>query len=221
MSKLVKPAPRVRPRIAKPRATDAQKVNLTEALSPLIQASPHYAGAPALVAAVTGWKQCTDTVSKNQTAMVTLRDQLRTLVATQRTARNQWVEAMKLVTANVEVLADGDATVAQSFGFDAVVPGAHVALMAPTAFTSKPGLVSGEAVVTWTLGVKVRGFVVQHATDVTNPATYSTPVVCTRRRYTLTGASPASTVSVHVATIDPSYPTGLTAWSEWIAVKAR
>ena len=43
----------------------------------------------------------------------------------------------------------------------------------PANLTGLPGIAVGDARISWALGLARHGFLVQHATDVANPATYS------------------------------------------------
>jgi len=105
---------------------------------------------------------------------------------------------------------------------DAVVRGTPVVPALPGPIVIVPGVISGTAKATWTAGgTNHHGYVLQHATDVANPATISDSVVCTKRRFLITGAQPASVVHVRVAAIDPSSPMGRSAWSEWAAGSTR
>jgi len=45
--------------------------------------------------------------------------------------------------------------------------------------------------------------------------------VGSNNKFTFTGGAPAATVFFRVAAIDPSVPTGLTAWSAWVAGTLR
>jgi hypothetical protein len=76
-------------------------------------------------------------------------------------------------------------------------------------------------VLTWARGDARHGFVVQLARDPASPATLSVPVPCTRSRFTFTGGTPSSIVHLRVAAIDPTSPTGIGPWSDWIAATVR
>jgi hypothetical protein len=220
MSNQLKPAPRARPASKLARSTDVQKVDYTRSLSTAIKASSHWPAAPDVQAAVGTWNTLADSFAANTASIAALRVQLHTLLKNQGVVRQQWGAATTHVLSTIDVFSNGDPAVVQSFGFDAVVRGASSASTAPTQITSTLGKLPGQATVRW-IPSNRRGSIVQRATDVSNAATYSTPVVCTRRRYMLTGAQPASVVHVRVAAIDPSSPDGQSAWSEWISVTVR
>ncbi len=154
--------------------------------------------------------------------MQLLRDQLAQLVLAQRVLAQTWSATAAHVFSSVDTLAGGDVETLQSLGFAPVVRGASAPLNVPAQITSLPGNLPGQAMVKWDPGVtEHHGYVVQHATDAANAATYSVPVVSTKRRYLLTGAPSASVMQFRVAAIDPSSPTGQSAWSNWVAVTTR
>jgi hypothetical protein len=80
----------------------------------------------------------------------------------------------------------------------------------------------GQAGVKWPRGLARHGFLVQHATNSQDPATYSGWLPSTKSRYMLGGLAPSgSTMSFRVAAIDPSSPTNQTPWSAWCAATVR
>jgi len=83
------------------------------------------------------------------------------------------------------------------------------------------GKAAGEVVLTWHRGNAAHGFLVQHATDVANPATYSLLMASTRAKYTLKGAQSSTIVHFRVAAIDPASATGASPWSDWVAGTVR
>jgi hypothetical protein len=216
-----KPAPRVRPKLNKPKVTTVDKVSFTRSFSTSFKASPQWSTATELQGAVTSWNTTADALEANAATITLLRDQLRTAMLTRRSQLQQWGIETTHVVSCVTVLAGGDAEVLHGLGVEAVLPSAHVALAVPGPIVIVPGSISGQAKVTWTSSADHHGYVLQHASDVANAATISNSVVCTKRRFLLTGALAASVVHVRVAAIDPSSPTGQTEWSEWFAGSVR
>jgi hypothetical protein len=84
-----------------------------------------------------------------------------------------------------------------------------------------PGKGLGEAVFAWKRGSARHGFIVQHATDVANPATISGNIPCTRAKYTLKGGQPLMLVHFRVAAVDPTVEGGHGPFSDWVAGMAR
>ena len=118
----------------------------------------------------------------------------------------------------VEVISQGSADAVHALGFDVSTHVVVGPLPAPSGVVARPGTVGGEAVVSWDKGSARHGFIVQHATDVANPATVST-IPCTKTKFTLEGATPLSTVHFRVAAIDPT--TGVSPWSDWVTSTVR
>jgi hypothetical protein len=95
-------------------------------------------------------------------------------------------------------------------------------LAAVDGITGSPGATAGQATWKWPRGNARHGFLVQHATDVANAATYSPQLACTKTRYTLGGLAPSgSTVSLRVAAVDPHAPTAQSPWSVWVSATVR
>jgi hypothetical protein len=69
----------------------------------------------------------------------------------------------------------------------------------------------------WTTHNGNHGYMVQFATDVANPATYSAPVHCTKGQFHATAQTPGATLHARVAALDSRLPGGQTAFSTWIA----
>jgi len=111
--------------------------------------------------------------------------------------------------------------VPRSFNLE-VVTHARIGLLgSPEDLSVNPGTLPGEVVSTWTKGVAIHGFLVQHATDPTNAATISPPIASTKPKLTLEGLTSNPNVSFPVAAIDPASPTGQSPWSAWVVGNAR
>ena len=82
------------------------------------------------------------------------------------------------------------------------------------------GALTGEVEAIWAKGIAVHGFLVQRATDPSNPSTISGPFACTRPRFVLSDLPSGAVVHVRVAAIDPASP-GQSPWSAWIIGNAR
>jgi hypothetical protein len=84
-----------------------------------------------------------------------------------------------------------------------------------------PGKGSGEVVASWSRGDAIHGFVVQHASDATNVATYAQPIPWTKSRFTLGALATNAVVSFRVAAIDPTSATGISPWTAWVVGNAK
>ena len=219
--KKAKLAPRAKPATPKARNTVSDKVGLTRSLTTSMKTSSHWSSATELQSSVTSWNQTADALEAKSALIAHLHDQLAMAQLDLRTLLQDWAAGAKHVFSNVDILAGGDIETMQSLGFAPVVRSAPVAPNVPDHITSAPGKLPGQAVVKWDPGVRGhRGYCVQHGTDAATAAT-TIPVICARRRYEITGASPASAIQFRVAAVDSSSATGLTAWSPWIAVTVR
>ena len=219
---VAKPVNKATPVIKKAKGTDLAKASVTTSLVVSMKASPSWANAPTAVQlAATGWTEAADALASNATLISQLKDQLATAEAKQRSLRVKWGEATRQVLGTIAVWCDGSPDMVHGLGFDVFARSGLGPLTPPTALTTNPGPNPGEATVKWARGVAHHGFLVQHATDVANAATFSVAVPCTKSKYTLEGVQPSSVVHFRVAAIDPSSKTGQTAWSDWIAATAR
>jgi hypothetical protein len=219
--KKAKLATRAKPATSLARRTTVEKVSLTRSLSTSMKASSHWSSAAELQSSVASWNQLADALEANAGLIKHLRDQLAQAQLDQRSITQNWAAAAKHVFSNVDILAGGDAETMVSLGFTPAVRAPISVPNVPDHVTSVPGKLSGQATVKWDPGVHGHhGYVVQHGADAATAAA-SAPIVCTRRRYDITGASPASVVQFRVAAVDSSSPTGQTAWCPWVAVTVR
>ena len=217
-----KPVDRATPVIKKQTRSDSQMVSVARDVTTAAPKNPGWATATDLQAAVKVWAQSADDIEATATMLTSLKTQVRTAEAKQQGFRRTWRAAKKQVLGTVEVVCAGSADEIKAYGLDVRTHAApNQAISAPDQLATAPGKASGEVIFSWPRGSARRGFLVQHGTDVANPATISAPMACTKSKYTLTGLTPASSVSFRVAAIDPSSPTGQTAWSAWLPGTAR
>lgn len=217
-----KPVERATPIIKKAKGTDAAKAEVTRSSTVSMKASPDWANAPAAVQSATvGWNTAADDLEANAKNIVQLKDQLATAEAKQRSLRRKWNDATRQILGAIAVFCDGSTDMVHGFGFEVLTRHALGPLSPPSALTTQSGPEPGEATVKWARDSAHHGFLVQHATDVANAATFSAGIPCTKSKFTLDGLQASSVVHFRVAAIDPSSKTGLTAWSDWIAATAR
>jgi hypothetical protein len=215
------PIDKASPTIRKPKATDVEKVQCTRSTTQGMQASPSWAAATDVQGAVKVWNTCADDIEANAKVIATLKDQLSTAEAKQRSLRRNWQAATSQVLSTVNVFCGGSADMVKTFNVDVR---AHTVLGAQAAVedvTVSTGTQIGEVVASWPRGTGRRGFVVQWATDPANAATYSAQTPCTKTKYTLGGSPSGSIVHLHVAAVDPTSKSGIGPWSAWAAGTAR
>lgn len=218
-----KPVDRATATINKPTSTDAQRSSVTATTVTGIQASTNYGSAPSeLKTSVTNWSNLGAALAANGKANGDLRSALAAGESKQRKLRVQWTGAKRQVLSNLTVYCDGDIAMMQTFAVDVLhhtVAGSSPA-DAPANIATHTGAALGSTVVEWARG-KDKSWVVQWATDPTNPATCSPLIAWSKRKYTLTGQAPGSHVYFRVAVQDSSVPEGHGAWSAWIAASVR
>jgi hypothetical protein len=207
--------------IKEPTGSDALKVSVTGTISAAMAKSPDWAGATDVQAAVKGWTASAAAIEANSQIISGLRAQLATAESKQLGLRRDWLSSRKQVTSSVTVYCGGSADMVKGFGLDVITNGRLGLLDSPVDVAVNPGAVTGEVLATWTKGIAVHGFVVQHATDPTNPSTISGSIPSTKPRFTLTGLASSANVSIRVAAIDPASSTGQSPWSAWVIGNAR
>ena len=163
---------------------------------------------------VAKWNQAADAVSAKSELADKLRLQLATTMNDLRVARRDWKASTQHVLSTVNVFSQGSVDAVKSFAMEVQSRNAAGAPQAPVNLTVVRGAKPGEALARWKRVGKVsHGFVVQHATDIANPTTYSAYAPSTRMKYTLNGLPSGTTVYVRVAAIDPNE--GLGPWTQW------
>jgi hypothetical protein len=76
----------------------------------------------------------------------------------------------------------------------------------------------GTATAKWKTHSGNRGFMLQHAAEVANAATHSTPAYVSAGSFVLDGQTPGATIFFRVAACDPRLPGGQTAYTPWVPV---
>jgi hypothetical protein len=222
MSKTKKPpVDRAAARIRKPKRTDAERVSVTRSISQAMPQSPDWANATDLQAAVKVWSADADAIDTNGKLLVNLRGQVKTAEAKQLALRQNWVVSTAHVLSTATVLCGGSAERIQALSLDVDTRNKVGTLGVLAGLVVNPGTVTGEIVSAWTRGNAFHGFVVQHATDPANPATVSPPIPWTKHRFTLGGLAAKATMSFRVAAIDPTSPTGIGPWTDWVVGNAK
>ena len=205
---------KAKPTMRKPKG-DVAKITLARNTTTAMKGSSLWAGSPDLQAANAGWNKASDALEKNAGLIEETRTQLATLEAAQVGLRHDWAVAADHMTGVVSVVAAGDPGLVAALGYGVKSYAALGPLPAPDGLKAEHGKASGEAVFTWIRGAAHRGFIVQHASDVANQATYSAPKPCTKTKYTLKGVT--APVYFRIAAIDPSVSEGESPWTAWIS----
>jgi hypothetical protein len=204
-----------------PRVTDGDKVNLTRKHTTSAKQSPDWNAAGDVQAAFAKWNASADAIESNGKNIVQLRKQLTDAENQQKQNRLAWSACTRAVLIAIAIYAAGAAKIILGFGFGTRMHTPVGPLPMVSGLKSMLGKLSGQTIVEWTRGLAKRGFLVQHAADNANQATWSMPMPCTKTKILLEGLPPGSVVHVRVAAIDPSQKIGQGPWSEWIAATVR
>jgi hypothetical protein len=207
--------------LREPIGTDALKVSVTGTLAEAMSKSPEWGAATDVQSAVQTWSASAGLIAQNAQTIAGLRAQLAQAEATQRSLRRGWLAGRRQVLSSVTVFCEGSADRVKAFHLDVYQNGRLGLLDAPEEVHVDPGALSGEVEATWLKGIAGHGFLVQHATDPTNPSTISGPFASTRPRFVLADLASGAVVHVRVAAIDPASATGQSPWSAWVVGNAR
>jgi hypothetical protein len=201
--------------------TDAEKVTLTQNHTATAEKSPDWTLATGVQTAFAAWNTGATSLATNGALVNSLRSQLLTAETTQKALRLAWMAQTRAVLIAVALYCAGVAKTMVSLGFGTRTFGRLGPLPAVDGLLTKLGKVPGETIIQWARGDANHGFLVQHATDVTNPATYSTPQPCTKTKIPLDGLVSGSIVNARVCAIDPTQKSGQAPWSAWIAATVK
>ncbi len=160
--------------------TDAEKVTLTVNHLAAAKLSADWANAPLVQSAFALWSAGATDLGNNSTLIANLKSQLSMAETQQKALRLAWAVQQRGVLVAVALYCAGVAKTMLGLGFGARTFGAIGALPAVEGLTTKLGKIAGETIVAWLRGDAHHGFLVQHATDINNPATFSTPQPCTK-----------------------------------------
>ena len=208
------------PTIRQPKERDADKVALTTQLHQSVMASPDWAQATAVQTALAGLDGEAQKIAAILAQIDGLRGQLATALTQLVGVRRDWGASLKHLLGTIQVYSKGSVDVVKGFGFEVRSASALGPLPAPTNLVLTKGKAIGAVTAKWDKGLGRHGFVVQHATDSANPATFSTPQAWTKSKYTIGGLPSGSTVYFRVAAIDPSSPSGSSPYTPWESAQA-
>ena len=208
------------PTIRQPKERDADKVALTTQLHQSVTASPDWAQATAVQTALASLDGDAQKIAAILAQIDGLRGQLATALTQLVGVRRDWGTSLKHLLGTVQVYSKGSVDVVKGFGFEVRSASALGPLPTPTNLVLSKGKAIGAVTAKWDRGMGRHGFVVQHATDSANPATFSTPQAWTKTKLTIGGLPSGSTVSFRVAAIDPSSPSGSSPYTPWESAQA-
>jgi hypothetical protein len=208
-------------RFTEPMDTPAEKITGAGVHIAAIKASASWGTAADIQAAVKFWDGETENLTAGETLIASLEKQLAAARSTQDVNLRRWRMRRQGVLTAINVFCDGSRDTMLTFGVAVADPGAHVEAGVPVDLKSTKSAKSGVAGVAWYGTPENRnGFMVQHATDTADPATYSAPIPCSKRSFQLPGQTPGATIYFRVLAQDPTLPGGQTAWTAWVAAIA-
>ena len=181
-----------------------------------MQSSPDYLASAALQTAAKAWSAEAANIDAEAKVVAGLRAQLKNANASLATHRCDWQVAKVQVTSIATGLCAGSPDRVKALNLDVVAHARIGALGAPTGLAGTPGTGNGEVDLAWAKGTAIHGWLVQYATDPSNPTTVSAAIPSTKRKLTLSGLPHGVNVSFRVAAIDSASPTGLSPWSAWV-----
>jgi hypothetical protein len=209
------------PVVRLPKRRTADMVTTTASLSASMKQSPDYAQATAVQTALASLEGGANDIAGTLASIKALDDQLVVLKASLLSQSRKWQTSLKSLLGAVEVFGNGSVEVVKSFALEVRSFSALGLLAAPVNLTLKQGKDAGTVQAKWTRGNATHGFVVQHATDPANPATFSTPQTWTKSKYTLGGLPSGSNVYFRVAAVDPRATSALGPFAAWASGTAR
>ena len=180
-----------------------------------INSSTLLPSAPGVQTAVDDFTVANDSLAANNKKKADLRLQLSQVEADEVTLARRWGIRRQGVLQAVNVFCDGSKEKVQAFNLGVAtrtkLPPAVVPTNLHQAKTRKPTTL----VVAWDKTTQRHGYMVQHATNPNDAATYAAPVMCTKARFELPGQTLAATIHLRVLALDPSLPGGQTEYTAW------
>jgi hypothetical protein len=217
-----KPIDKAKPTLRTPKKSDAAVIAATTTTMTAMKASPLWNANPTLQTSANALNDAATALATNAGSIADLRKKLAIAVANQTQLRRNWSDALDHTLATVSTITQGSADQVHELGLDVRTRAPKGTPKAtPAGFAPLATNVAGTVIVHWLRGDGNHGFVVQHATDITNPATISVSVPVTKTKYTLSGLASGSLVHVRVAAIDPASAPGQSAWTDWVAAQAK
>ena len=207
------------PRITLPLTTPAERVFAANTHIAAFKNSPGWAEAVEVQAATATWSTETDNLDASHNSIAELESRLAAARTNHLAVLRRWEVRRRGALNAVNAYCDGSKDRVQGFGLGVLTRTAPSETTVPEGLRGRRSKVIGVATVVWTTRRGNHGFMVQHATDPTDAATFSAPIMSSRGTFELTGQTPGATIHVRVLALDPSLPTGQTEYTPWVAVR--
>jgi hypothetical protein len=201
-----------------PLDTPAEKVKTSKALATIIKGSPDYVPGSELDTALLDFAAET-TKLEDAGQGVVKADLAATMARTEQAAcLLRWGIRKRALLNAARLSCDGSAPKMKAFGFGVLDPQEAPLAVVPQHLRPRKRKVAGVAAVVWDVQLGEPTFMVQHATDPNDPATYSAPAPSSKASFKLLGQTPGATIHFRVYAIDPRLPAGRTDDSAWLAI---
>lgn len=198
--------------------TRKEKIDGGRAQIGAIQKSADYPQAADVKAKTEDWGAVIDGWEANGKQIAALELQLDAHKANEPVFARRWDTKKRAVFSAITDYADGSIDKVHGFGCGVLghepLPPASV----PQNLRDKHSKVHGTAAAEWDTMYGKYGFLVQHAADPANAATYAEPVVSSKSTFKLAGQVRGATIYFRVLTLDPKLPGGKTDWTPWVPV---
>lgn len=184
-----------------------------------ISGSTEIPKAPGVAAALGLFATENGNLEANNKKKAQLLIQLQQIEADEITLRRRWGLRRLGVLHEVNIHCDGSKEKVQAFNLEVIdrkkPPQATVPEKVHGMMPRKKA-----AGVAWSPVEGAHGYMVQHATDPSDPATHAPPAMCRKTRFWVTGLVPGSTIAFRVLALDPSLPNGQTDYCAWVTLLA-
>jgi hypothetical protein len=198
--------------------TRKEKIEGGRAQIGAIQKGADYAQATDVKAKTDEWAAAIDGWEANGKQIAVLELQLATLKANEPVLARRWGTKKRAVFSAITDYADGSIDKVHGLGCAVLAHDPLPPAGVPQHVRDKHSKVHGTAIVEWDTMHGRFDFLVQHATDPNNPATFAEPVVSSKSTFRLPGQARGATIYFRVQTLDAKLPGGKTDWTPWVAV---
>jgi len=181
--------------------------------------SPGWSTAPQDVQSTAAdWSKAADDLDANGKAIQAKLLELEALRANEPVLLRRWSAKKRAFFSAVNNYADGSKDVITGLACNVLVHQPLPLSGVPQDLRDTHSKVRGTASAAWETMNGKREFMVQCATDKTNPATFSDPVFVSKASIKLTGETPGTTLQVRVLTLDSRLPGGKSQYTDWVPV---
>jgi hypothetical protein len=209
---------RATPRIPGKTTTPEDMVDTGTTAIAGILSSPSIGTAPAVSAAATAWQTVNTSLAANNASKATGRSMVEVALANEPPLQRRWLARKQGVENAIAIFADGSKQVAQSFTVMVEQKVAPPEATVPQNLRPMKKQQATYASVRWNPTPGAHGYLMQHATNTSDPTTYSVPLNLTQSKYHLSGQTPGVTVYFRVLALDTRLAGGQTAYTAWVAV---